>query len=107
MTVDVDAFVGGEKLTVSLDGEICYAEVYELRPSLLTVIDGARSDVTINLAGVTFLDCAGLGLLVETWNHARTLGRAVTVAAPDSPTVAVVLSVLGPTLPFPIPAAAP
>jgi anti-anti-sigma factor len=87
---------------ISLRGELDFSRTLDMRPELLTVIQLAATDVQVNMARVSFVDCAGIGLLVEAWQCAMAHGLAMTVAGPPDTTSRRVLDILGPTLPFPV-----
>jgi anti-anti-sigma factor len=80
---------------VAVTGEVDIATATVLRDRLLGVLDGQRPSVLeIDLAGVTFLDCAGLGALVAARNAAVRSGRQMWVTHPH-PFVRRVLAVTG------------
>ena len=56
----------GPPLVVAICGEVDVQSAPELREELLRVIRRSGSQLIIDLGGVTFLDCAGLGVLVAT-----------------------------------------
>jgi len=87
---------------LALTGEFDFTAVLELRREFLTMIQLAHSDVEVSLAGVSFLDCAAVGLLVEGWHCAVNHGNDLSVTPPREMVAGRVLDVLGPTLPFPV-----
>ena len=56
---------------VAICGEIDIQSASELREKLLQVIRRRGPQVTIDLAGVTFLDCAGINVLLATRRRAQ------------------------------------
>jgi anti-anti-sigma factor len=98
--VDEDVMPGRRGLTIRITGEFDFASTLELRCELLRLVQLAGVDVAVNLAGVSFIDCAALGLLVEVWGCADTHGHGMSVTDLRSPAVGRVLDVLRPTLPF-------
>ena len=67
----------GPSPVVTICGQIDLLSAPELREELLLVIRRRGPQVTIDLAGVTFLDCAGLNVLLATGRRARLEGGSV------------------------------
>ena len=67
----------GPSPVVTICGEIDLQSAPELREGLLRVIRRRGPQVTIDLGGVTFLDCAGLNVLLATRRRARLEGGSV------------------------------
>ena len=61
----------GTPPVVAICGEIDIQSASELREKLLQVIRRRGPQVTIDLAGVTFLDCAGINVLLATRRRAQ------------------------------------
>ena len=65
---------------VAVSGEVDLATAEVLRDSLLGVLrDEAPTMLGVDLAGVTFLDCAGISALVAVRNAAARTGRQMRV----------------------------
>jgi anti-anti-sigma factor len=80
---------------VAVVGEIDLATAPVLRDRLLTVLrEQTPAVLVVDLAGVTFLDCAGLGVLVDASNAAVHAGRRMRVSHPQ-PTVRRILDMAG------------
>jgi anti-anti-sigma factor len=80
---------------VAVTGEVDLATATILRDRLFDVLDGqSPSLLEVDLAGVTFLDCAGLGALVAASSAAVRTGRQMRVTHPQR-TVRRVLAVTG------------
>jgi anti-anti-sigma factor len=76
-------------------GEVDLATTPVLRERLLRVLRDQRPDLLdVDLAGVTFLDCAGIGALVAVRNAALHAGGQLRVSHPQ-PIVRWVLKVTG------------
>ncbi len=78
---------------VVLNGEI---DVYTA-PTLadwLAPLQGAGSDVSIDLAGVGFIDSSGLGVLIDAHRRAVDAGRRLVLARP-SPAVVRLIEITG------------
>jgi len=87
-TPELDA--GGAPLTIALDervddgsggtavlrvaGEIDLLTVEQLRAALDQALAGTRRSVVVDVQGVSFVDCAGIGLLVDAQWRARRRG---------------------------------
>jgi anti-sigma B factor antagonist len=86
----------GDRLTMSLRGEVDYGTA----PSLREAISQALSDpshptvIEVDLSGVTIMDSTGLGTLVVGYRICAQMGVQLTVSNP-SPFVARLLSVTG------------
>lgn len=96
---------------VAVAGEVDLATAAALRERLLHVLYDQSPDlIDVDLAGVTFLDCTGIGALVAVRNAAVQAGRQVRVSHPR-PIVRRVLEVTGLlgvfTAPIGLPAPAP
>ena len=84
----------GSPLVVELRGEIDIQSVPGLRDELLRVIRRCGPQLALDLAGVTFMDCAGLNVLLATRRRARLEEGSVLVIR-ASPPVLRVISLLG------------
>lgn len=80
---------------VAVAGEVDLATTPALRERLLRVLRDQRPDLLdVDLAGVTFLDCTGIGALVAVRNAALHAGAQLRVSNPQ-PIVRWVLEVTG------------
>ena len=71
-------------LTVA--GEVDLATAPRLREQLVRLIAGVKGKaVVVDLAGVTFCDSLGLGVLVGAQRRARALGGRLLVVLPPGP----------------------
>ena len=59
---------------VAICGEVDIQSAPELRDELLRVIRRRGPELIIDLGGVTFMDCSGLGVLVATRRRAQLEG---------------------------------
>jgi len=69
--------------TVVLDGEIDIATAPAIRRILLAAISGGNVQLAVNMSGVTFIDAAGIGVLVAAANRARQAGGGLSLLAPS------------------------
>jgi len=84
----------GPSLVVEIHGEIDVFSAPELRDELLRVIRRYGPQLALDLAGVTFIDCAGVNVLLATRHRARLEDGSVDVIG-ASPRVRRVISLLG------------
>jgi anti-anti-sigma factor len=69
------------KATVRVSGELDIATADQAYAYLRDVMDSQPGPVTMDLAGLTFCDAAGLGVLARVAGHARRAGRSLRLAA--------------------------
>ncbi len=69
------------KATVQVSGELDIATADQAYAYLRDVVDSQDGSVTMNLAGLTFCDAAGLGVLARLAGHARRTGRSLRLTA--------------------------
>jgi anti-sigma B factor antagonist len=81
-------------VVVSVAGEIDMATAAQFREQLASVISGGARRVVVDLARVTFMASAGIGVLTGTHRVLAGEGGSLVLAAP-SPAVWRVLSVVG------------
>ena len=67
------------RATVRLRGDFDLASAPLLLAVLQHHLDCGLRDVRLDLSGVTFLDCSGLGTIVSVHNEVRTRGGQVTL----------------------------
>ncbi len=85
----------GGVAVVTVTGEVDVATCELLREGLLRVVtDEHDRDLVVNLAGVTFIDSAGVGVLVGAWRRLGTRRGSLALAAP-SPQVRRILATTG------------
>jgi anti-sigma B factor antagonist len=66
-------------LVVKVSGEIDIATGPKLREELLGVMRRSGARLALDLGGVTFMDCAGISVLLAARRHARLEGGRVRV----------------------------
>ncbi|MER7278509.1 STAS domain-containing protein [Dactylosporangium sp. NPDC000244] len=64
----------GESVLVTVEGELDYDTAGDLRAALLDALGRDPAAVTLDLAGLRFLDSSGLGVIVSGWQRARAAG---------------------------------
>jgi anti-anti-sigma factor len=88
------------KATVRLRGELDIATADQAFAYLCDVVDSQQGPVTVDLAGLTFCDAAGLGVLARVAGHARRSGHSVELAA-ASPSLLRIMHITGMEETFP------
>ena len=79
--------------TMTVNGEVDIASCGSLREGLLRVMtDEAYRGLVVNLAGTTFIDSTGVGVLVGIWQRARSSHVCLALAAPSRQVRAVLES---------------
>jgi anti-sigma B factor antagonist len=69
--------------TVLLDGEINIATAPAIRRFLMAAISGGDVHLAVDMSGVTFIDAAGIDVLVVADNRARETGGGLSLRAPS------------------------
>jgi len=75
---DVTVLTITGEITLARDGDVA------LRDKMVDVLNRGRRKLVLNLAGVTYVDSAGLGQLVQVQTKAAGSGATVKVAAPGT-----------------------
>lgn len=71
---------------VEITGEVDVSTSGLLRERLLRVVtDGRHRALVLNLAGVSFIDSAGTGVLVGVWHRVLAADGVLALAAPSRP----------------------
>jgi anti-anti-sigma factor len=93
VTLDLPA---GTILRVRVTGEIDLATAPRLQTALQTAVGSATPpmEIAVDLAGVTFIDAVGIGVLIAGRNAARAAGVGFSVRSPQ-PLVVRMIDVLG------------
>jgi anti-sigma B factor antagonist len=83
---EVVASVHDKSLDVALAGELDMAATFKLEPEIERLL-GAHEvrRLVIDLAGLTFVDSAGLGALLSIHDRARDGGIDITLSNPSQP----------------------
>lgn len=85
---------GGGGVTLALQGEIDFGNVAQVRSKLLELIRAGSDDVTVDLAGVTFLDSTTIGVLIQAKKRLAHRGGQFALVNPQ-PRVTRVFEVAG------------
>jgi anti-sigma B factor antagonist len=69
--------------TIALGGEIDISSCPAIRRCLMAAISGGNVQLAVDMSGVTFIDAAGIGVLVAAANRARAAGGGLSLLAPS------------------------
>jgi anti-sigma B factor antagonist len=92
--LDVVTSVDGTSATVSISGELDVYTAPELRTRLHELVDGGVGLLTLDLAGLSFIDSSGLGVIVGALKRLRERDGTLQLRAPSRST-AKVLEITG------------
>jgi len=73
----------GGHAVVALCGELDVTSAPGLASHLIAAVAACGPSVTVDLAGLEFIDCCGLGVLVRALGWARQSGGDMVLAAPQ------------------------
>jgi anti-sigma B factor antagonist len=90
----VEVLRDGNAATVRIEGEIEFATAPRLRAALLDLAQRGASPVVVDLAAVSFLDSAGISLLIQAKKRFAAAGTDLVLRAPR-PSVLRVLQISG------------
>lgn len=94
--------VDGGVAVVKVIGDLDVFTSGEFREGLLRVIGGEKDrSLVVNLAGVSFIDSTGTGVLVGVWHRVRATNGMLAVAAP-SRQASGILEITGLARTFPV-----
>jgi anti-anti-sigma factor len=80
----VDCQVRGRTAEVALRGDLDMAAAFKLEPAIDDVVsENAVDEVVLDLAGVSFMDSAGLGSLLSTRERLSDLGIDAELRRPS------------------------
>jgi anti-anti-sigma factor len=91
----------GDRATIQVAGEVDLATSPQLQAVLVDLVDRGFHQLIVDLGQVTFLDCAGIGTLVDTRRRVLAHGGSLKLVRPR-PFVQRVLALTGMTMVFPI-----
>lgn len=82
---NVEMSVGGfgGRAVVALHGELDLADVPAVASRLIAAAAACGPSIIVDLAGLDFIDCCGLGMLVRVLNWTRKRGGEMLLAAPQ------------------------
>jgi len=77
------AILNAPSATVVLNGKIDIATAPAIRCFLMAAISGGDVHLAVDMSGVTFIDAAGIDVLVVAANRAREAGGGLSLRAPS------------------------
>ena len=75
--------IGAHTYVAAVTGELDLYSAEQVQRALAEAIDDAAESVVVDLMGVSFMDSAGLSVLVSASNALRSSGGKLVVAADD------------------------
>lgn len=84
--LDVTSEVDGTAATVSIRGELDVYTAPQLRTRLHELFDGGVSEITLDLADLSFIDSSGLGVIVGALKRLRERDGNLVLRAPSRST---------------------
>jgi anti-sigma B factor antagonist len=91
----------GDRATIQVAGEVDLATSPQLQAIQIDLVDQGFHQLIVDLEQVSFLDCAGIGMLVDARRRVQAHGGSLKLVRP-APLVRRVLEVTGMTAVFPI-----
>lgn len=80
----LDTRVRGRTAEVALSGDLDMAAAFKLEPAIdHVVLENTVDEVVLDLAGVSFMDSAGLGSLLSTQERLSDLGISAELRRPS------------------------
>jgi len=70
-------------VTVFVSGDVDVATCGEMRDKLTAALNGGPVHLEADLSGVTFIDAAGIGVLVDVHHQATAAGGTLTLRSPS------------------------
>jgi anti-anti-sigma factor len=80
----IEVLRDGNAATVRIEGEVEFATAPRLRSTLLELAQHGASPVIVDLAGVSFLDSAGISLLVQAKKRFSATGSDLVLRTPTA-----------------------
>ena len=71
----------GEAVVIEASGRIVLGEFDELRPAIRKQLEDGKRGIVLDLAGVTYLDSAGLGELVNSYTTVTSQGGKLALSS--------------------------
>jgi anti-anti-sigma factor len=84
-TLRITRQVVGHRVALSVIGEVDVASVSLLAEAIESALADGASDLWIDLSPTSFMDSAGLHLLLATRERAADLNRRLAIVAPSRP----------------------
>jgi stage II sporulation protein AA (anti-sigma F factor antagonist) len=91
----VDVARDGDEVRVSIEGEVDLANADEVEATIVAAVGNEVAGLTVDLAGVEYLDSAGLRILYALATRLRTLQIRLVVTAPEGSVARQVIELAG------------
>jgi anti-sigma B factor antagonist len=101
MELNLSVWHHGDRATIQIGGEIDLATCPQLQALLVELVDRGCHQLIVDLERVSFLDCAGIRVLVDTLRRVQEHGGSLRLVRPTR-LVERVLVLTGMTTVFPI-----
>ena len=101
MKLDLALRCSGDRAVLQVGGEVDLATCPQLQAALVELVDRGFHQLIVDLEQVSFLDCAGIGVMVDARRRVQEHGGSLKLVRP-APLVRRVLEVTGMTAVFPI-----
>jgi anti-sigma B factor antagonist len=101
MELNLSVRYDGVRATIQVGGEIDLATCPQLQAVLVELLDRGCHQLIVDLEQVSFLDCAGIRVLVDVRRRVREHGGSLELVRPR-PLVRRILALTGTTTVFPI-----
>jgi anti-sigma B factor antagonist len=82
--------IAGGRTVLAVAGEIDMATAPRLREAIDAALASGSGEISVDLAATTFMDTAGVHLLVDAVRRAEELGRTLTIASPSAAVLRVI-----------------
>jgi|GEM_PF-1106325 len=80
---------------VKATGEIDLSNVSELRDAVDSALESSPEGFIIDLTDLTYIDSAGVAVVISAYRHASKLGGRLAVVKPSAPNVQRILDLIG------------
>lgn len=94
MSISISSTPKDDGILVAVSGEVDVSNASDLRDELNRVLEGPSASIEVELSQVSYIDSAGIGVLVGAAHRAGELSRTFNVLHPQ-PNVSRVLGLLG------------
>ena len=74
---------GADPVVITLRGECDLAAVEPLGSALASCTDGGRREAVLDLAGLEFLDCAALDVILQASRRCAEAGASLVIRSPQ------------------------
>ena len=101
MNLQIKSEIAGDVTILSPHGDVDLSAAPELRAVLSPILESDEPRLLVDLAGVSFMDSTGVGIMVNAFNRVHEKQGAIAFCAP-TPRVHRVLQISGLLLKLPV-----